>query len=343
MTPAPSSSALSAVAPLPVGMPGADEPAYGPVAVPMPERVHPPLGRQIASRITDYRELFKVRVTALVVVSAWAGFYMASVLSGVSSLRPMLIAALLGIGLATAGSAALNECIERKYDAKMMRTANRPIAAGRIGLLHGTLLGVGAIVAGCLWLAMAANLAASLLTLATAFIYVVIYTPLKHRTTWATFIGAVPGAMGPVLGWAAVRGRIEWPTVALFTILFIWQFPHVMAVTWLYREDYGRAGIRMLPVVEPDGRSTAAEAIFYAALMIPVSLLPVFLHIDGAVYAAGAVVLGLAYLGFTLRFRGVTRARSARESDRYARDLFKASVIYLPLLLALLALNARKG
>lgn len=302
-----------------------------------------PLGRRIASRITDYRELFKVRVTALVVASAWAGFYMASVLSGVSSLQPTLIAVLLGIGLATGGSAALNECIERKYDARMMRTANRPIAAGRIGLLHGALLGAGTILAGCLWLALAANLAASLLTLATAFIYVVIYTPLKRRTTWATFIGAIPGAMGPVLGWAALHGRVAWPTVALFAILFVWQFPHIMAVTWLYREDYGRADFRMLPVVQPNGRSTAAEAILYAALMIPVSLLPVYLHIDGAAYAVGAVVLGLAYLGFALRFRRVTHARSARESDRYAHDLLKASVIYLPLLLALLASNARKG
>lgn len=305
--------------------------------------MHAPRAGETASRISDYRELFKDRVTALVVITAWAGFYMGSMRSGISSVQPMLIEALLGIGLASAGSAALNEAIERKYDAKMIRTANRPMAAGRIGLLHGTLLGVGAILAGCTWLALATNLLTGLLTLATAFTYVAIYTPLKRRTTLATFIGAFPGAMGPLLGWTAVRGHIEWPAVALFAILFIWQFPHFMAIAWLYREDYGRAGIRMLPVVHPDGWSTVFEALTYAVLMIPISLVPVYLHIAGAVYGVVAAVLGLVYLGYTIRFGRITRARSVRESKMYARDLLKVSVIYLPLLLTVLMLNAKRG
>jgi heme o synthase len=208
---------------------------------------------ETASRIADYAELFKFRVTALVVMTAWAGFYLGSMRTGISSIQPGLIAALLGIGLVSAGSAALNEVLERKLDARMIRTAQRPMAAGRISRLHGLLLGMAAIVAGALLLAYETNLVTGTLTLITAFSYVAIYTPLKRHTTLATFIGAFPGAMPPLLGWTAARGNIEWPAVALFAILFVWQFPHFMAIAWLYKEDYGRAGIRMLPVVQPDG------------------------------------------------------------------------------------------
>ena len=163
---------------------------------------------------------------------------------------------------------------------------------------------------------------------------------LKRRTTLATFIGAFPGAMPPLLGWTAARGAIEWPAVALFAILFVWQFPHFMAIAWLYKEDYGRAGIRMLPVVQPDGWSTVLEALTYAVLMIPVSLLPVYLHIAGKVYGVTALLLGLVYLGYTIRFARITSARSMVESKMYARDLLKVSVIYLPVLLTVLMLNA---
>ena len=295
---------------------------------------------ETASRITDYAELFKFRVTALVVMTAWAGFYLASMRSGISSVQPGLIAALLGIGLVSAGSAALNEALERRLDARMVRTAQRPMASGRISLPHGLLLGMGAIVAGSLWLTFATNLLTGVLTLLTAFSYVAVYTPLKRYTTLATFIGAFPGAMPPLLGWTAVRGTIEWPAVALFAILFVWQFPHFMAIAWLYKEDYGRAGIRMLPVVQPDGWSTVLEAITYAVLMVPVSLLPVYLHMAGRVYGVTALVLGIFYLAYTLRFARITRARSVVESKMYARDLLKVSVIYLPVLLTVLMLNA---
>lgn len=293
-----------------------------------------------ALRISDYAELFKFRVTALVVMTAWAGFYLGSMHSGISSVQPGLIAALLGIGLVSAGSAALNEALERKLDAKMVRTARRPMAAGRISLPHGLLLGMAAMIAGSLWLTYSTNVITGTLTLITAFSYVAVYTPLKRHTTLATFIGAFPGAMPPLLGWTAARGRIEWPAVALFAILFVWQFPHFMAIAWLYKEDYGRAGIRMLPVVQPDGWSTVLEALTYAVLMIPVSLVPVYLHVAGRIYGVTALFLGCVYLGYTLRFARITRARSVVESKMYARDLLKVSVIYLPVLLTVLMLNA---
>jgi len=295
---------------------------------------------ETASRITDYAELFKFRVTALVVMTAWAGFYLGSMHSGISSMQPGLLAALVGIGLVSAGSAALNEALERKLDAKMIRTAQRPMASGRISLPHGLLLGMIAIIAGALWLTYETNVVTGTLTLITAFSYVAVYTPLKRHTTLATFIGAFPGAMPPLLGWTAARGAIEWPAVALFAILFVWQFPHFMAIAWLYKEDYGRAGIRMLPVVQPDGWSTVLEALTYAVLMVPVSLLPVYLHIAGKIYGATALLLGLVYLGYTIRFARITRARSTVESKMYARDLLKVSVIYLPVLLTVLMLNA---
>lgn len=305
-----------------------------------PRRAHDSAAGAAASRIADYRELFKDRVTLMVMLTAWAGFYLASMHSGISSIQPGLIATLVGIGLVSAGSAALNECLERSHDAKMIRTANRPLPSGRISLAHGILMGLGATAAGALCLLHATNLLTTLLTLGTGFSYVTIYTPLKRRTSLATFIGAFPGAMGPLLGWTAVRGSIEWPAVSLFAILFVWQFPHFMAISWLYREDYARAGIRMLPVVQPDGWSTVLEALTYAILMIPVSLAPVYLHIAGPVYGVVATILGVVYLAYTIRFGRITRARSHTESKMYARDLLKVSVIYLPLLLTALMLNA---
>jgi protoheme IX farnesyltransferase len=294
----------------------------------------------VASRLADYRELFKVRVTTMVVITAWAGFYLGSMRSGISSVQPGLIETLLGIGLVSAGSSALNQALERKSDAKMIRTADRPLPSGRIGLAHGILFGLAAIAIGAIWLTLRANLLTGTLTLLTSFSYVAVYTPLKRYTPLATFIGAFPGAMPPLIGWVAARGMIEWPAVALFSILFVWQFPHFMAIAWLYREDYGRAGIRMLPVVQPDGWSTVIEALVYAVLMIPVSLLPVYLHMTGRIYGAAAILLGIFYLAYTVRFSRITRARGVIESRGYARDLLKVSVIYLPLLLTAMMLNA---
>jgi protoheme IX farnesyltransferase len=300
----------------------------------------PALAAAEHSRIADYQELFKVRVTSMVVVTAWAGFYLGSVRSGITSIQWGLLESLLGIGLVSCGASVMNQVIERKTDARMLRTAQRPLAAGRFGLLHGMALGMACFAAGALVLAWFTNPATVVLTLLTGFLYVAIYTPLKRYTTLATFIGAFPGAMPPLLGWTAARGAIEWPAVALFAILFVWQFPHFMAIAWLYRDDYARAGIRMLPVVQPDGWSTVCEALIYAVLMIPVSVVPYYLHLTGPVYLVAAVLLGLGYLAYTVRFARITRALTTAESRGYARDLLRASVIYLPLLFAVMMLTA---
>jgi protoheme IX farnesyltransferase len=292
------------------------------------------------SRIADYQELFKVRVTSMVVLTAWAGFYLGSMRSGITSIHWGLVESLLGITLISCGASVLNQVIERKTDAKMVRTAQRPLAAGRFGSPAGMVLGLACFAAGAVVLAWFTNPVTVVLTLLTGFIYVAVYTPLKRYTTLATFIGAFPGAMPPLLGWTAARGVIEWPAVALFAILFVWQFPHFMAIAWLYREDYAKAGIRMLPVVQPDGWSTACEALIYAVLMIPVSVVPFYLHLAGRVYLVTAVVLGLVYLAYTVRFARITRALSVTESRRYARELLRASVIHLPLLLTVMMLNA---
>ncbi len=303
-------------------------------------QIHAPSPGTTATLINDLRELFKVRVTGMVVITGWAGFYLGSMQSGISSVQRGLLDTLIGIGLVSAGASALNQALERKSDAKMKRTADRPIAAGRISLFQGIMAGIGALALGGWWLLLHTNLLTVSLALLTAFSYVAIYTPLKRVTSLATFIGAFPGAMGPLLGWTAARGRIEWPAVALFAILFVWQFPHFMAIAWLYREDYARAGIRMLPVVQPDGWSTFVEALFYAIVMIPVSLLPWRLGMAGTVYAFPATALGLFYLAYTIRFSRILRATSETESRMVARDLLKVSVIYLPLLLTTLMVCA---
>ena len=292
------------------------------------------------SWLADYQELFKVRVTSMAVLTAWAGFYLGSMRSGITSMHWGLVESLLGIALVSCGASVMNQVIERKIDARMVRTAQRPLAAGRFSLLQGLALGMACFAAGALVLAWFTNPVTVVLTLLTGFTYVAVYTPLKRYTTLATFIGAFPGAMPPLLGWTAARGVIEWPAVALFAILFVWQFPHFMAIAWLYRDDYANAGIRMLPVVQPDGWSTACEALIYAVLMIPVSAVPYYLHLAGPVYLVSAILLGLGYLAYTIRFARITRALTTTESRKYARELLRASVIHLPLLLTVMMLNA---
>ena len=300
--------------------------------------IHAPQPGTTASFVHDLRELFKVRVTGMVVITGWAGFYLGSMQSGISSLQRGLLDTLVGIGMVSAGASALNQALERKSDARMTRTADRPLAAGRFPLAIGVIAGLGALACGAIWLLLHTNLLTVALALITAFTYVAIYTPLKRITTMATFIGAFPGAMGPMLGWTAARDRIEWPAVALFAILFVWQFPHFMAIAWMYRNEYAKAGIRMLPVVQPDGWSTVVEALFYAVLMIPVSMAPWKLGMTGAAYTIPALALGLLYLAYTIRFARILRTPDPAESRMLARDLLKVSVIYLPLLMTTLML-----
>jgi heme o synthase len=296
------------------------------------------------SLLADYATLFKLRISTMVIITAGAGLYLGSLRSGISPFHLGSLKALFGIAVVTCGSSARNQALERKTDRLMRRTADRPMAAGRISLTHGLLLGFTATFLGALYLAYTTNIITGTLTLLTAIGYVAIYTPLKRITTLNTFIGAFPGALPPLIGWTAARGMIEWPGVALFAILFVWQFPHFMAIGWMYREDYARAGIRLtatLPNTQYAAQSTVIQALFYAVLMIPISLWPAALHTTGYLYAIVASVLGLAYLWYTIRFARILRNPPSDASHLYARNLLRFSVIYLPLLLAAMMLNAQ--
>ena len=285
----------------------------------------------------------------MVLITAAAGLYLGRLQSGVSPFDLQSAAALFGIALVTCGSSALNQALERRSDAHMQRTAQRPMVAlpsrpARIGLAHGLALGFASILAGTAILLAEANLLTGTLTLLTATGYVAIYTPLKRITSFNTFIGAFPGALPPLIGWTAARGIIEWPAIALFAVLFVWQFPHFMAIGWLYREDYRHGGIRLAATQQPitwAARSTVIQALFYAVLMLPVALWTTFLGVTGRPYAIIATILSLGYLWYTIRFAAILRDPSASANRASARNLLKASVIYLPLLLLAMIANAQ--
>jgi protoheme IX farnesyltransferase len=294
--------------------------------------------------LADYATLFKPRVSTMVVITAAAGFYLGSLRSGISPFHIGLVEALAGIAIVTAGSSALNQALERHTDSLMPRTASRPMAQRRISLAHGLIVGFLAVFAGSIYLAHVTNPLTGMLTLLTAVGYVAIYTPLKRFTTLNTFIGAFPGALPPLIGWTAIRGVIEWPAVALFAILFVWQFPHFMAIGWMYRADYAAAGIRVTATqsdIRDAARSSVVQALFYAILMIPVSLWLTFLHTTGVPYAIAATLLGIWYLFATLRFAHILKNPEAPENRLLARNLLKVSVMYLPLLMLAMILNAQ--
>jgi len=298
-----------------------------------------PVVMKKSSLLGDYLQLFKVRVTALIVMTAWAGYYMGAARSGISSLSWNLLNALVGIGVTCAGSAALNEVLECKIDALMRRTRNRPLPAGRMSLATGLTAGVLATVLGPVYLAMTTNVLTGVLAFSTAATYLAFYTPLKLVSPISTFVGAFPGAMPPLLGWTAVRGKLEVEGVLLFLIVFFWQFPHFQAIAWMYREDYEAAGIKMLPVVDKAGRSVIRQMLAYSSTLISVSLVPTLLRMSGKVYLFGALALGLAFLWFVFRLARTKLPTTSPDSRRYARQLLQASVIYLPLLFALMMLN----
>jgi len=300
--------------------------------------------RTRSTLLADYATLFKLRVSTMVVITAGAGFYLGSLRSGISPFHLGLIRALLGIAIVTAGSSALNQALERNTDSLMPRTADRPMAQRRISLAHGLIVGFLATFAGSLYLAYVTNPLTGMLTLLTAIGYVAIYTPLKRFTTINTFIGAFPGALPPLIGWTAVRGVIEWPAVALFAILFVWQFPHFMAIGWLYRTDYAAGGIRVTATqtdIRDAARSTVIQSLFYAVLMIPTSLWLTWLHVTGLPYAIAATVLGFWYLYATIRFARILSDPDSKENRPIARNLLKVSVMYLPLLMLAMILNAQ--
>ena len=282
-----------------------------------------------ASGVADYVALAKPRLNLLVVATSAAGYYLGS--TSRPDWLPMILAG-LGTALVASGAAVLNQVAECDTDALMRRTRNRPLPAGRVTAGDARVFGVALAACGVLLLGVTANLVAAALALATIGVYLAIYTPMKRRSAMATLVGAVPGALPPLIGWAAARGTVSTGGLTLFAIVFLWQIPHFMAIAWIYRDDYARAGFPMLPVVEPDGRSTGRQALVYALALLPVSLLPTFVGVAGWIYFWAAFVLGLGMVGLSARF-------AARRLDSAARALFFASITYLPLLWAAMILD----
>jgi protoheme IX farnesyltransferase len=286
----------------------------------------PPVTTVTERRIADFVSLTKPRLNLLVLITTLAGLYLASP-SGVDA--ALLLNTLVGTALVAGGAAALNQVWERRTDALMRRTSTRPLPAGRLGVADGTWFGVLLSVVGLSQLFIAVNTAAAAVAAATLISYVFVYTPLKPLTSLATLVGAIPGALPPVIGWAAATGRISLPALVLFGIVFFWQMPHFLAIAWLFRDDYARAGIPLLPVLEPDGRRTGQQALIYTAALWPVSLLPAVVGLAGIPYVIVATVLGLLFVWLTLRF-----ARDRTMAN--ARVLFLFSITYLPILLGAL-------
>jgi protoheme IX farnesyltransferase len=284
-----------------------------------------PAARQWA----DFVTLTKPRVNLLVLVTTVIGFHLGN-RSGTD--LALLFHTVVGTFLVASGAATFNQILERDVDSRMRRTMLRPLPDGRVGTREATAFGAALSVVGVLQLWLGANGLAALVAIATIASYALVYTPLKRVTSFATVIGAVPGALPPVIGWAAARGDLSLEAWVLFAIVFFWQMPHVLAVSWLYREDYARGGIRVLPVEEPDGRSTSLQVINYAAALIPVSLLPTVVGLAGRVYLAGALVLGVISLALAVRF-------AQQRTPERARQLFYASLVYLPVLWVLMLAN----
>ena len=288
--------------------------------------------------LRDYVELTKPRITWLILMSTAIGYFFGLPRTGswrsfLGSVDLMsLLHTIVGTGLIASGTAALNQWIEREADQRMRRTARRPLPAGRLRADRALAFGVTLSVLGFLELWLGVNLLSGLIGAFTLASYLFLYTPLKRRTWWSTTIGAIPGAMPPVIGYAAAAGSVSHEAWVLGAILFLWQFPHFYSIAWMYRDDYERAGIRMLPVVEPDGRSTARQIVVYGMALIPVSLTPALMGMSGIVYGVGALVLGLWFL-----YSGV-RVALDRNIIR-ARHVLLASVLYLPLIYGLMLLD----
>src|SRR5437867_1722077 len=284
------------------------------------------------SWVAVYSDLFKARLTFLVLLTTLVGFYI-GFRGSVDYL--LMLHTLLGTALVASGASALNQLLEREYDAKMRRTQNRPLPAGR--LQPNTVLIVGGVSAalGLIYLALAVNLITSLIGAASFASYLFVYTPLKRVTWLNTAIGAVPGGLPPLMGWTAARGQLSGEGWALFAILAFWQLPHFLAIAWMYREDYAKAGFKMLPVIDPQGHRTGRQAVSHTLGLLPVSLCPFLFKLAGPVYLFGAVILGLIFLWYAIQF-------SCQLTVPRARQLFYASILYLPLLLAVMVLDKVK-
>ncbi len=282
-----------------------------------------------SNRALDFLALTKPRLNLLVLITTLAGLYLASP-DGVAV--ALATHTLIGTALVAGGAAALNQVWERETDRRMRRTSGRPVPRGRIRVAEGSWFGVALSAVGITELAIWATPAAAIVAAATLISYVLVYTPLKTRTSLATLVGAVPGALPPVIGWAAATGEITLPAIVLFGIVFFWQMPHFLAIAWMYKDDYASAGIPLLPVVEPDGRRTGRQALLYTAALWPVSLLPAGVGLAGAPYSAVATSLGIVFFWLSAVF---ARHRSVEN----ARQLFLFSITYLPLLLGALVVD----
>jgi protoheme IX farnesyltransferase len=274
-------------------------------------------------------ELFKMRLTMLVLLTTLVGFY-------VGWRGPMayglMLNTMVGTALLAAGASALNQLLEREYDAKMRRTQDRPLPSGRVTADAVLIIGGVCAGAGLIYLAWAVNPLTALLGALTLGSYLFVYTPLKRVTTLNTAIGAIPGALPPLMGWTAARGAVTVEGWSLFAILFFWQLPHFLAIAWMYRDDYEKAGFVMLPVVDTDGERTGRQALSHTLGLLPVSLCPFLFGLEGRVYLAGALLLGVGFIWFAWKF-----ARPISMSG--AKRLFYASILYLPLLLALMVFD----
>ena len=274
-------------------------------------------------------ELFKMRLTFLVLLTTLVGFYIGT--SGPVDYLLMLHT-VLGTALVAAGASALNQFWERDLDARMRRTQDRPLPSGRMQPQSVLLIGCGCSIVGLAYLAIGVNLLTSLIGACSLLTYIFVYTPLKRVTWLNTVIGAIPGGLPPLMGWTAARGRLDADGWALFGILALWQLPHFMAIAWMYRDEYARAGFKMLPMVDPDGHRTGSQAVSHTLALVPVSLCPSMVNLTGHWYFFGALILGLVFLGAAVQFsRQLTLSK--------ARQLFYVSILYLPLLLGLMVLD----
>ena len=277
-----------------------------------------------------FRELVKPRIVTMVLVTAAIGYYLGA--GGFIDLSNLMLT-MAGTALAAGGSAALNNYLERETDAHMPRTMNRVLPSGQIDPAVALALGIVLVLAGVALLAWLVNLLSAFLVLLTAFLYVLVYTPLKKLTWWNTPIGAIPGALPPMVGWAAATNELTAGAWILFAILFIWQHPHFYAIAWMYRDDYARAGLKMLSVIDPSGERVFRQAIWFSVALIPVSMLLTWLGITGDLYFVGAILMGAAMLASSVFMWNLRSLASARR-------VLLASVVYLPSLLVLIIIDS---
>jgi protoheme IX farnesyltransferase len=298
------------------------------------QQVSPPVRGRALRVLGDYWALTKPEVNFLILVTTFAGFYLASQ-PGSDGFRILpAVHTLLGTLLVASGTGTLNQYLERVFDAQMRRTARRPLASGRIESSHALWFGISLSLAGAVYLAVTVNVLASLLALVTLLTYLFLYTPLKRKTPLCTLIGAFPGAVPPLIGWAAARGQLDPEAWVLYAMVFLWQFPHFMAIAWMYREDYARAGYLVLPLGERRDCFVIWQSAGVSLFLIPLTLVPTIMGESGLVYSVGALILGSFFFFCSAQF-------ASRRSNATARQLLAASIVYLPALFILMMLNKK--